>query len=242
MTKLKPGIRIIRKGELRYLAGSGGRPLQFKPWLGDCFSFLYDFLMSKSVFPGKLGADLQKHYSVLAREVAGVHGRRILELGTGSGSAVNFLHSDNKYAGTDISPGLLKQAAKRFLRAGFPDPEFYVASGDDLPFETSEFDLCLCILSLNFIGNVKKMFQEVIASSFPAACSFAAFPSRKEKGSGVRSGAFYIQKRNLKKYALRAGSVLNPFPATTVHSCISGQRNKAEKLSGLTPICCRVGL
>ena len=212
MTKLKPGIRIIRKGELRYLAGSGGRPLQFKPWLGDCFSFLYDFLMSKSVFPGKLGADLQKHYSVLAREVAGVHGRRILELGTGSGSAVNFLHSDNKYAGTDISPGLLKQAVKRFLRAGFPDPEFYVASGDDLPFETSEFDLCLCILSLNFIGNVKKVFQEVhrlLISGGVFVCSVPV-PERKRLRSTIR-GVLHSEEE-LKKICLESGFSFEPLP------------------------------
>lgn len=212
MTKLKPGIRIIRKGELRYLAESGGRPMQFKPWLGDCFSFLYDFLMSKSVFPGKIGGDLQKHYSVLARELAGVHGRRILELGTGSGSAVNFLHSDNEYVGTDISRGLLKQAAKRFLRAGFPAPEFYVASGDDLPFETGGFNLCLCILSLNFIGKVEKVFQEVhrlLISGGMFVCSVPV-PERNRLRSTIR-GVLHSEKE-LGGMCRESGFTFEPLP------------------------------
>lgn len=93
--------------------------------------------------------------------MAAIHGRSVLELGTGSGSAVHFLSSDNQYTGTDISSGLLKQAAKQFIKAGFPNPEFYVVSADDLPFERSTFDVCLCILSLNFIGNIEKVFEEI---------------------------------------------------------------------------------
>lgn len=161
MTKLKPDIKIVKKGMLCHLVEGDNRLLRFKPWLGDSLSFLYDFFMSNSIFPKKLGSDIQKHYSTLSKELAGIHGRRILELGTGSGSAVHFLNNDNQYTGTDVSPGLLKQAARRFMKAGFSDPEFYVVSADDLPFEIGTFDVCICILSLNFIGNVEKVFQEL---------------------------------------------------------------------------------
>lgn len=188
MTKLKPDIRIIKKGELCYLVESSNRLLRLKPWLGDSFSFLYDFIMRNSVFPKKFGGDLQKHYYILTQELAGIHSKCILELGIGSGSTVKFLNSDNQYTGIHVSPGLLKQAAKRLIKAGFSAPEFYVVSAHDLPFETGTFDVCLCILSLNFIGNVEKVFQEVSRVLLPNGvfvCSVPV-PERNKLQSTIR--------------------------------------------------------
>jgi SAM-dependent methyltransferase len=132
---LKKGTKVINRKGLNYVIGPDGRPLRYKPWIGDSFSFLYDFIMRKSIFPKKFGGDMAEHHDILRQELKGVQGSRVLELATGSGSAVNFLMTDNRYTGTDISPGLLKKAVSRFLSAGFKEAEFYVASADDLPFE-----------------------------------------------------------------------------------------------------------
>ena len=194
MTKLKPDTHIIKKGKLYYPVGSDNRLKRFKPWLGDSFSFFYDFIMSNSIFPKKFGGDIQKHYDTLTRELATIHGRQILELGTGSGSAVRFLNSDNQYTGTDVSPGLLKQAAKRFIKADFPNPELYVVSADDLPFEGGVFNICLCILSLNFIGSVEKVLQEVSRVLLPGGlfvCSVPV-PERNRLQSTIR-GVLYAE-------------------------------------------------
>ncbi len=150
MTKLKPGIRIIRKGELRYLGKR--RPMQFKPWLELLF-LPVRFLMSKSVFPGKIGGD-SKHYSVSPGNWQGSAG--ILELGT-EAEARSTSSIATTILGTDISPGLLKRAAKRFLPSRLPGPGILRGSGTTA--ETSGFNLCLCILSLNFIGKVEKVFK-----------------------------------------------------------------------------------
>lgn len=91
---LKSGIRVIKTKELFYIADSERNIRRFKPWLGDAFSFLYDLIMTSSIFPKKFGADMGKHYKVLSQELKGVHGKRVLELATGSGSAVNFLPND----------------------------------------------------------------------------------------------------------------------------------------------------
>jgi SAM-dependent methyltransferase len=195
MTRIKPDIQIIKRGDLCHLADHENRLIRFKPWLGDSFSFLYDIIMSRSVFPGKFGGNIQKHYDMLAQALADVQGRRVLELGTGSGSAVHFLNNDNRYVGIDISPGLLNQAAKRFIRAGFHNPEFYVVSADDLPFESGSFDVCLCILSLNFIGNVEKVFQEINRVLLPNGqfvCSVPV-PERNQLQSRIR-GTLYSEK------------------------------------------------
>jgi hypothetical protein len=51
---LKQGIRVINKKGLIYIVKDGVSPLEFKPWLGDAFSFLYDFIMQKAIFPKNL--------------------------------------------------------------------------------------------------------------------------------------------------------------------------------------------
>ena len=81
-----------------------------------------------------LRADIGRHCKILSKELKDIHGKRVLELATGNGSAVNFLPDDNQYTDTDISPGLLKRAVKNFQNAGFKNTEFYVANADDLPF------------------------------------------------------------------------------------------------------------
>jgi len=176
MVKLKPDIQVTNKKGLYYIVENGNRLKRFKPWLGDSFSFLYDFIMTKSVFPKKFGGDIQKHYEILTQELADVHGKQVLELATGSGSAVYFLNSDNHFTGTDISAGLLRQAKKRFEKAGFSEPVFYVVSAEDLPFEDGSFDLCLCILALNFVQDVKIVFQEAARVLVPGGVFVCSVP------------------------------------------------------------------
>jgi SAM-dependent methyltransferase len=210
MTSIKPDLQIIKQGNLCYLADNKNRLTRFTPWLGDSFSFLYDVIMSRSVFPRKFGGDIQKHYDTLAQALADVQGMRVLELGTGSGSAVHFLNKDNPYTGVDVSPGLLKQAAKRFIRAGFQNPEFYVVSADDLPFESGCFDICLCILSLNFIGNVEKVFREINRVLLPNGqfvCSVPV-PERNRLQSMIR-GILYSEIE-LEDICQRHGFIFKP--------------------------------
>jgi SAM-dependent methyltransferase len=185
---LRKDTKVINTKGLNYVIGPDGKPRRFKPWLGDCFSFLYDLIMKKSVFPKKFGGDMARHYDILRGELKGVHGKRVLELATGSGSAVNFLADDNRYTGTDISPGLLKRAIGRFLSAGFEEAEFYVASADDLPFEDGSFDACLCILSLNFFEDLSIVVKEVKRVLAPGSVFVCAVPvpERNTRGSTIR--------------------------------------------------------
>ena len=212
MSRLKPEIRIVKRGQLQYVLDSRNRPIRFKPWLADRFAFLYDPIMSRSVFPRKLGADIQKHYQTLTQELSGFHRRYILELGSGTGSAVHFIPNDNHYTGSDISPGLLKRAVKRFIAAGFSQPEFFVVSADDLPFEAGTYDLCLCILSLNFIGNVKKLFREVhrILLSAGVFIVCVPVPEKNQRRSKIR-GTLYSQPE-LQKINQQSGFYFEQIP------------------------------
>jgi len=185
---LKTEIRVKKKGGLYYIVDDQTGIRQCKPWLGDAFAFLYDFIMQRSIFPKKFGGDMALHYETLGHELQGVQGKRVLELATGSGSAVHFLPPDNRYAGTDISPGLLKQAVKRFRTAGFENADFYVASADDLPFADNLFDLVLCILSLNFFNDIASVMKEVKRVMVPGAVFFCSVPvaNRNRRQSKIR--------------------------------------------------------
>lgn len=210
---LKNGIKVINKKGLHYVVKDGGKFLKFKPWIGDAFSFLYDFIMKSSIFPKKFGGDINKHYEILSEEMKGVHKKRVLELATGSGSAINFLPNDNLYTGSDISPGLLRKAVKNFRNAGFKNAEFYVSSADELPFNDNLFDVVLCILSLNFFNDTNKIFQEVKRVAAPAAifiCSVPV-PERKKVQSTIR-GTLYSEKE-LERMCTDNGLIYEAFPS-----------------------------
>ena len=183
--------KVIFKKGIGYKS-ENGKIKHFKPWLGDCFSFLYDTIMEKSIFPNLFGGDINKHVDILRKELKDVQNQNVLELATGSGSAVDFLDSTNRYTGTDISTGLLRQAVKRF-RADF-DAQFYVASADDLPFEDNTFDVCLCILALNFFEDINTVLDECQRVLKPGATFFCsiAVPERK-KGKKKINGTLYSE-------------------------------------------------
>lgn len=191
----RSGIRVIKKKNLCYIAEGENSVKRFKPWLGDSFAFLYDFIMKSSIFPRKFGGDMSKHYEILSQELKSVHGKRILELATGSGSAVNFLPNDNQYTGTDISPGLLRKAVKNFRTDGFKEAEFYVTSADDLPFEDNIFPICLCILSLNFFNEVEKVIIEIKRILVPEGVFICCVPvpERNKLQSTIR-GILYSEE------------------------------------------------
>ncbi len=185
---LKKDITAVQKHGLNYLVGPDSKSRRFKPWLGDSLSFLYDVIMKRSIFPQKLAADITKHHDILRQELVDVHGKSVLELATGTGSATLFLENDNRYIGTDISPGLLKRAARKFYAAGFEKAELYVTSADDLPFDESVFDVCLCILSLNFFDDMNQVVQEVYRVLVPVSFFLCVVPvpERNVLGSQIR--------------------------------------------------------
>ena len=104
---LKPGLLVIKKGTLYYQVDHQGRTIRFQPWLGDAFAFLYDFFMTRSVFPVKFNAEITRHAAILSSELGDVHGQKVLELGTCSCAAADFLPPNNDYSGSDVSTGLL---------------------------------------------------------------------------------------------------------------------------------------
>ena len=63
--KIKDSVNITRKNGLNRLLDDKNKLIKYKPWIGDLFSFLYDRIMEKSVFPKKFNASIEKHYKIL---------------------------------------------------------------------------------------------------------------------------------------------------------------------------------
>lgn len=179
--KLKKTVSVIKKKKIYYLTDNNNKLKKFKPWLGDIFSFLYDRIMEKSIFPKKFGGDINKHFELLKKEFKNIHNKNILEIATGSGNAVFFLNNDNQYTGIDISPGLLRQADNRFTKFGFKNVELYNANASELPFGDNNFGMAICNLSLNFFDNFELFIKELRRVLKTGATFFCSIPVPERK-------------------------------------------------------------
>lgn len=210
--KIKESVSIISKKGIHYQSGKNNKMKKFKPWLGDRFSFMYDRIMEKSVFPKKFSGSLSKHYEILNKELGDFHNKDILELATGGGDAVRFLSDDNNYTGVDISKGLLEIAKKKLTRAGFSDFSLYLADACDLPFQDNTFNMAICNLSLNFFHNIDQFTGELKRVLKTGSMFFCSVPVPEKKNPGsVIHGSLYSAEELSEKFA-QHGFALEKLP------------------------------
>lgn len=200
----KEGFSTIKKQGINYLVDENGKIIKFKPWLGDIFSFMYDKIMEKKIFPKLFNADINKHFEILKKEFENINNLNIIEISTGSGTLSKYLSNNNKYVGIDISKGLLKRAILRFKKYGFKDFEMYNTSAEILPFDNNSFDYAVCNLSLNFFDNITLFLQNLRKILKPNSSFFCSvpIPERKPQKSKIR-GTLYSEKELIeifKKY------------------------------------------
>ncbi len=183
--KVKEHLKIIRRKDIYYVLADNGKPRKFKPWLGDIFAFTYDSIMRKSIFPKKFRGSILKHYDILKMAYRDFHNLNILEIATGSGFSAELISRDNFYTGIDISAGLLRQAVRKFKDQGFTKAEFYVSSADDLPFNDHFFDIVICDLSLNFLGDLEKFINEIKRVMKTGSYFYCSVPVPEKKDPGI---------------------------------------------------------
>jgi ubiquinone/menaquinone biosynthesis C-methylase UbiE len=191
----KKEFSTIKKQGINYLIDKNGKIKKFKPWLGDIFSFLYDRIMQKSIFPKLFNGNIDKHFEILKKEFKNIHNLNIIEIATGSGTSSDFLPNDNKYVGVDISKGLLKKANLRFKKNGFENFELWNTIAEKLPFNENTFDFAVCNLSLNFFDDIDLFLQElrkILKTNSTFFCN-VPIPERKPEKSKIR-GTLYSEK------------------------------------------------
>jgi len=210
--KLKEALSVKQKKKVFYLLDDKKKIQTFKPWLGDMFSFLYDRIMSNSIFPKKFNGSIQKHFEILKNEFQHIHNKNTLEIATGSGNAVQFLNNDNLYTGTDISAGLLRIAVKKFNQNNFRNSEFYIADANDLPFIDNFFDLSFCHLSLNFFDNLDNFIKELKRVLKPGGMFFCSVPVPEKKKPDVKIRGTLYSEIELKQLFSKFGFMFEKLP------------------------------
>lgn len=208
--KIKGSLKVIQKNNIYFALDNRGKIVKFKPWLGDIFSFLYDRIMEKSVFPKKFKGSISKHFQILKDEYNNIHEKNILEIAAGSGFSATLLNTDNSYTGIDISVGLLNRAVQKFNSFAFNDAEFYVASASDLPFKNEIFDVVICDLSLNFLGDLESFIKELKRVLKKDSVFYCSVPIPERKHSKVVIHGNLYSENELKTYFEKYNFIFTP--------------------------------
>lgn len=210
--KIKDAVKISNRNGINYLFDNNNRLIKNKPWLGDLFSFLYDWIMKKSVFPKKFNASIEEHYAILKKIFEDISDKTIIEFATGSGDAIKFLNNKNIYAGIDISSGLLRLTKKKFNQYGFTRFELYNADACETPFQNNTFDIAICNLSLNFFQNIDNFISEsnrILKQNGIIYCS-VPIPERKNPKATIHGRLYKVD--DLKKLFENKNFSFEPFP------------------------------
>lgn len=88
-------------------------------------------------------------------------GWRVLDVATGTGfTALAFARYVREVVGTDISPKMLEQAAKRAREQGIRNAAWQEASAEWLPFPHTSFDLITCRIAPHHFASVQEFLKE----------------------------------------------------------------------------------
>ena len=210
--KTRETVKVIRRDGINFVLDNKGRIRKFKPWLGDLFAFAYDSVMQKSIFPKKFKGNISKHIELLKKEYETIHSKNILEIATGSGLSSELLNINNSYTGIDISVGLLKQAVRKFKAHQFTDVEFFVSPANDLPFNNQVFEIVICDLSLNFLGDLDSFIKEIKRVMKTSSVFYCSVPVPEKKDPKVVIHGNLYSENELKTHFEKFNFIFKPRP------------------------------
>ena len=102
----------------------------------------------------------ERELEIIKRLVRPVRGGRYLDLGCSAGLYTRSLSGNlDSAVGIDISPSMLREAARR-ARATGAKPSFFRASAKHLPFTDASFTGAVCGGSLNEFGDPARVLRE----------------------------------------------------------------------------------
>lgn len=167
-------------------------------------------------FSGPIGTLIQETQQVLLlRALAPIEGRRVLDVGTGTGrAALAFAHAGAVVTGVDASAEMLAVATRQAQQRGL-DATFKVGDAHHLPFGDREFQAAVSLRVIMHTPDWRQCVSELCRVSsdrvivdFPAVGSFATIESvlrRSRKMFGAKVEAYRTLREAAVRDVLHAG-------------------------------------
>jgi ubiquinone/menaquinone biosynthesis C-methylase UbiE len=151
-------------------------------------------------FSGPIGQLIQEtQQALLLKALAPIEGRRVLDVGTGTGrAALAFARAGAVVTGVDASAEMLAVAERRAAEEKL-DATFQVADAYELPFDSRSFDASVCLRVImhtpgwwECVSELCRVSRGRVILDFPAVGSFASIESavrrvRKAMGGNVEA-------------------------------------------------------
>jgi ubiquinone/menaquinone biosynthesis C-methylase UbiE len=151
-------------------------------------------------FSGPIGQLIQEtQQALLLKALAPIEGRRVLDVGTGTGrAALAFARAGAVVTGVDASAEMLAVAERRAAEEKL-DATFQVADAYELPFDSRSFDASVCLRVImhtpgwwECVSELCRVSRGRVILDFPAVGSFASIESavrrvRRAMGGNVEA-------------------------------------------------------
>lgn len=166
-------------------------------------------------FGGPIGQLIQEtQQALLLRALAPIKGRRVLDVGTGTGRAALALAREGAVVtGVDASAEMLAVAQRYAAEQGLA-ATFRLGDAHQLPFADREFDAAVSLRVIMHTPNWRQCVSELcrvsnarVVVDFPAAGSFASIESairRLRKSMGGHVEAYRVLRESAVREALRS--------------------------------------
>ena len=139
------------------------------------YSPFYDYVFGLLLGPGR-----RRAFNYLRHRPH----QKILEIGVGPGSTLEFYPPTSQVVGIDISAPMIKQARKKARRLNSGNSyEFHVMDACDLDFPDNSFDVVVAAYVITTVSDPVKVCQEMLRVVKPGGQIIAINHSRCQNGS-----------------------------------------------------------
>jgi phosphatidylethanolamine/phosphatidyl-N-methylethanolamine N-methyltransferase len=127
----------------------------------DVQSSFYDLTFGKLVAK-RISKAVREHLNINPGDV-------VLDLGIGTGAALEYYPNRGKVIGVDLSPGMLQQCVRRIKANGFANATVFQGNALELPFEDSSFDHIFMSHVISVVSDPVKLLREAMRVAKPGA-------------------------------------------------------------------------
>jgi phosphatidylethanolamine/phosphatidyl-N-methylethanolamine N-methyltransferase len=107
------------------------------------------------------GAVFDRGRVATAKRANELPGRRVLELGVGTGLSLPRYRADREIVGIDISPEMLSVASRRIAEFGLPNVGLARMDGEHLAFPDASFDIVVAMFVISVTPDPRRCLAEM---------------------------------------------------------------------------------